>query len=213
MVLLAQIRKLLNEKGWNSAQLASVLNLDRRRMRNILAGKESLTVDTFFDIVEKLQITPSDLGFAVDSSKLDLSTVEEEDLKNLPDVLFDESQQVVELFKLGFRLGIDMHFVADSSLLNKSGIPITVLSRFPQTIPIKLDAAFHKFNKPEFHEDSLQINLSFDGISTCYFPWKSVLQISFKPEHFDAPEKPVKPEKPLEPEPPKKIPSLRLIKS
>ena len=206
-VFLAQIRKILKQKGWNTAQLAVALKIDRRRMRNLLAGKEPMTMEMFFTIVEEMKLTPEELGFA----GMDTALLEEAPapvIEGGDDVLSDESNQVVELFKLGFKLGVDMYFVADTKKIKGAGIPSTVLSRFPTSIPIKLDAAYHLFNKPVYHEDGLQLELSFEGIATCFFPWDSVLQVSFTPEHFEPAPKPKKPD-------PEKLrgPALRLIKS
>lgn len=119
-----------------------------------------------------------------------------------------------QLLRMGFALGIDMHLLFDSGQLEGSGVPEPVLRQFPERLPIRLDAAFHPHNKPRYYEDGVELVLSFDGISTCWFPWRSLLQVTYLPEIFEAPAGPDDdPEEPSGEPSSEGGPVLRLVKS
>ncbi len=130
---------------------------------------------------------------------------------HLPD---SEGNQAEQLFKFGFALGVDMHFLAQASMLKESGLPETVLERFPDLLPIKLDAAFHRFNKPRYFPEGLQLSLSFDTIRTCLFPWEAIRQVSFFPEPpIVETTEPADSDSPRKPGRGKAPPALRLVKA
>lgn len=116
--------------------------------------------------------------------------------------------QAEQIIRLAFGMGVNFRFVADTAQLKNSGVPPEVLRRFPEAMPIQLDAAYHRYNKPEYHEQGVSLMLSFDTVRSCFFPWSSIRQLILA---VDAPE-PVSPEDPTPDEPPAGRPALRLVK-
>jgi hypothetical protein len=114
-----------------------------------------------------------------------------------------------QLIEIAFGLGCDFLFLARASDLADSGVPEAVLRRYDnREIPIKLDAAYHQYNKPIYTDETLTLTLSFDALYECTFPWASIRQVIFFPVPPEAPAK--KPEPPPENVGPKK-PFLRLV--
>ena len=110
-----------------------------------------------------------------------------------------------QAFRLGFALGVDFLFVARTELLEESGIPKSVLEQWPEEIVLKLDAAFHRHNAPQFTPEGVGLNLSFDTLYNCFLPRTSIQKAVF---NLETPE-------PLEepgPEPTPPRPGLRLVK-
>ena len=116
--------------------------------------------------------------------------------------------QAEQIIRLAFGMGVNFRFVADTAQLKNSGVPADVLRRFPEAMPIQLDAAYHRYNKPEYHEHGVSLMLSFDTVRSCFFPWSAIRQLVLA---VDAPE-PVSPEDPTPGEPPSGRPALRLVK-
>ena len=114
-----------------------------------------------------------------------------------------------QLIEIAFGLGCDFLFLARITDLGSSGIPEAVLRRYEnREIPIKLDAAYHSYNKPIYTDETLTLTLSFDSLYDCTFPWASIRQVIFSPVTPEAPAK--KPEPPKDTTSPKK-PFLRLV--
>lgn len=218
--LLALVRTAMTRRGWNTAALAEEMKRDRAEVRTLLAGRTPLLVDDFFAMVEALHLNPEELGLQLPaSSETDpepevppadpqlglLPVVEgmESDMEPDPD-----APQAEQLFRLGFELGIDMHFVSDTPGLGASGVPANVLSRFPQGFPVKLDAAYHRHNRARYEEEGIELRLSFDRVYTCFFPYRAIRQISFMPA--PPPDLPEAPEE--APPTPKGRPTLTLVK-
>ena len=195
--LLRLLRDVAARKSLNTAALARAAGLDRTRLKHLLAGTEAITVDEFMALAQALEISGSDLGLQLPGG---LESVEEEEedpelarpvpLRAVgrrqappptvlePDPLGNHSEQ---LFRVGFALGVDMFFLADARLLTESGIPRTVLGRYPENLPIRLDAAYHRHNDPQFFPEGLQLSLSFDSLCTVLFPWAAFRQITYYP--------------------------------
>ena len=96
-----------------------------------------------------------------------------------PDPYGNHAEQAL---KLGFALGCDMFFITEAKLLADSGVPRSVLARYPEHLPISLDAAFHQYNDPRFLPNGLNVNLTFDGSNcSCTFPWAAFKKITFFP--------------------------------
>jgi hypothetical protein len=136
-------------------------------------------------------------------------------LAEAPDALGNLPRQVLQL---GFALGIDLFVLLDVRQLAGSNVPPAVLQRFPDTLPIKLEARYHAHNRPRYRDDTLEIVLSFDALYTCTFPWTA-----FREVRFLLPEEPLRvapptsgPETPAPPEPdpprPGGGPFLRVVK-
>ncbi len=234
--LLVKVREGMKRRGLNRAALAKRLGLDRRQLRAVLGEREPLTVDLFFAMVEALELGPAELGIPadlagleaeVDASDEEVEVSDEENAAPEPVgpprlALADEPQepqamlvdpdgpQAAELLRLGFALGIDMTFVCDTDLARHSGVPESVLTRFPNQLPIRLDAAYHHANRAQYTDDGLVLRLSFDRVRTCLFPWEAIRHVTLFPEP------PLAPERSDEPEPPNPVPggtTLRLVKS
>jgi hypothetical protein len=208
----------------------------------VLAEREPLTVDLFFALVEALELSPLELGIPADlagfgldgdeaSGDPEVSPAPEPPAAEQPSgpgprlalageqeepdpVLVDpDGPQAAELLRLGFALGIDMTFGCATDEVRHSGVPDSVLARFPELLPIRLDAAYHHANRAQYLEEGLQLRLSFDRVRTCLFPWAAIRHVTLFPEPPLEPEEPDALEEPeLEPEP-GGGPALRLVKS
>lgn len=200
-ILLGKVREAIQKKGWNTAALAEAMGEDRKRVRAVLGGKEPLTVDDFARMVEALQMGPEDLAVSpeeaaglaekggetreptspsmprVTPAMAARAEEDEDEWKIDPD-----GPQAEQVFRMGFGLGLDMLFLSDTRQLKGSGIPAAVLARFPDKMPIKLDAAFHRHNRPRFLDEGLELRLSFDQVYTCLFPWSAIHQVTLFPE-------------------------------
>src|SRR5690606_3916405 len=62
--LLEWLRKLIQQRGMNSAQLATTVNLPRGRVRKILTGAEPMLVDELLVLTQALEVKPQDVGLA-----------------------------------------------------------------------------------------------------------------------------------------------------
>lgn len=196
--VLQLLRNIARRKGLNTAALARAAGIERARLKHLLAGSEPLTVDELILLSAVLELTPQDMagiGLAPD-----IATAEEEEaaprdpdttlhplvpphddeveLEQAVDPLGNHAEQAL---RLAFALGCDVLFVADATRLAGSGVPPDVLRRFPRELPIRLDAAFHRYNKPGFLPDAFRVDLSFDAVYTCLFPWDSIQQVTLFP--------------------------------
>lgn len=195
--LLALLRDVIRKKGMTTAELAEKLQVDRAALKRQLAGAEPLTVDDFIRLSGLLELTPEQLGApAAPGRPFTLATVPEVPVPGAedrgPDPLGNLPRQVMEL---GFALGVDLFITFDCTQLAESGVPPTVRGRFPEALPIRLEARFHKHNKPRFEEDAFHCKLSFDALYDCTFPWSAFRQVTFnlpteKPEEAPPPSKP-----------------------
>lgn len=229
-MLLGLIREAMKRRSWNTAALAGEMGEGRARVRELLSGREPLLVDDFFAMLEALKMGPEELGVvlpagveaAAEASQPQASEApKESDPTAGPSLLRaapeeeplqepeDPRCHTEQLLRLGFGQGIDMLFMAITSQLKQSGLPLTVLARFPDLLPIKLDAAYHRHNRVRYYEGGFELRLSFDGVYTCVFPWECVKQLSFFPE----PPPPPEPEESQEPPAPVGRPVLTLVKS
>lgn len=214
--LLRLIRDVAQKKGLNTAALARLANVDRARLKHVLAGSEPMLVDEFVSLATALEISPNDMGIGSPTVSADdegddgdedegpvladapvplraYARRERVSTGIEPDPFGNHAEQAL---RLGFALGCDLFFIVDVKQLGESGVPRSVLTRYPEHMPIRLDAAFHKHNDPQFFPVGLQLTLSFDSIYTCLFPWAAFRQISFfplPPSDKDEPEGP-KPE-------------------
>ncbi len=225
--LLARVREGMKSRGLNRAALAKRLGMDRRTLRAVLAEREPLTVDGFFAMVEALELSPTELGLPADLAGLEPeeeSPVEDAEVEPeldepvRPDpavpptlslatpveepepVLVDpDGPQAAELLRLGFALGIDMTFACATEEVQESGVPASVLARFPDLVPIRLDAAYHHANRAQYLDEGLLLRLSFDRVRNCLFPWSAIRHVTLFPEPPFAPEPGEEPEPEDEP--------------
>ena len=186
------MRQLLAKKKWNTAAVADRLGLPRKRVRQIVAGSEPMTVDEFVQISEILELTPEELV------QLPAESLPEVSAENVAALEADDTATVtpwgnhpMQLFEVGFVLGCDFLFVADTKQLADSGIPAHVLDSYnDRPIPLKLDAAYHRHHDPTYTEEAVSLTLSFDALYKCRIPWAAVMQVAFYPETPEVPEDP-----------------------
>jgi hypothetical protein len=239
------LRTWVRKRGLTTAQLAERTGLERARVKQVLSGSVPMDVDEFLLLTQALDVGPDELGMAgVTSPARDasaerpagprlvvastgttgaerpggvvpLQTPPMAGLAEAPDALGNLPRQVLQL---GFALGIDLFVLLDVRQLAGSNVPPAVLQRFPDTLPIKLEARYHAHNRPRYRDDTLEIVLSFDALYTCTFPWTA-----FREVRFLLPEEPLRvapptsgPETPAPPEPdpprPGGGPFLRVVK-
>ena len=122
-----------------------------------------------------------------------------------------DGPQAAEMLRLGFALGVDITFGCATEEVRDSGVPESVLARFPELLPIRLDAAFHHANRAEYADEGLVLRLSFDRVRNCLFPWSAIRQVTLFPEPPFEPE--VDDEPPAVDDPPSGGATLRLVKS
>ena len=202
--LLGLLRDVIRKKALTTQELSEKTGIDRSILKKRLSGVEAMTVDDLVVLSDALSLGAESVG--VDTRNLHLAAPSAE--VEGPDPTGNLSKQVIQL---AFALGVDIMLMFDAPQLAGSGVPSSVLSRFKDVLPIRLEARFHRHNKPVFGEHELQLVLSFDKLYTCSFPWTAFRQV-----HFLLPvEEPLPPAPEPEPEPEKvtkKVPFLRLVK-
>lgn len=209
--MLALLRKVAAERKMNTAALARAAGLDRSHLKHVLAGTTPLTVDELIALSQALEIGPEQLGLAAEEpppapqvtpiSRGSLARVvrddeDEDPIRQVADPLGNHAEQVI---RLGLALGCDLHLVLDTAQARESGVPASVLGQFPERLPLRLDAAFHRHHDLRFLPQGVQMTLSFDALYTCVFPWSAILQVTIFPLAPSAPP----------PEPPPEEPSAR----
>jgi hypothetical protein len=199
----------------NVAALAEKVGEKRSLVKRILAGKEPLTVDQLMGWTQSLGLSLEELA-QVPAGMAEATAGEGELLA--PTLAQADAEAAVRLspyglhaeqgIRMAFAMGVDFAFVSESAQLEDSGVPPQVLARFPERMLIRLDAAYHKYNAPQYDDHGLTLTLSFDTVYTCVFPWSSVLQVTL----YCEPPDPTSPTTP-EPEPEETArPTLRLVK-
>ncbi len=176
--LLNFLRDTIRRKGYSTAELAETCGIERGALKRRLGGAEPLTVDELVLISNALELTPAEVGIAAgpESAEAEIHALPTAGLAPAADPLGNLPEQVM---RLGFALGLDLFVVLDSKQLASSGVPKTVLSRFTDSLPIRLEAKYHRHNKPGFHTHHFECSLSFDALYTCTFPWASFKQVTF----------------------------------
>lgn len=209
--LLELLRKVSKEMKLNTAALAEAIQVPRGRMKHILAGSEPMTVDEFILLSQVLKLDPTGMAqaesegtpSAEEGGAAEGAAESAPTLRPLPrnmgpelniDPLGNHSWQILQL---GLMLGVDMFIVLDVAQIQESGVPKAVLARYPQHLPLRLDAAYHRHHALTYLPEGLQVRLSFDALYTCVLPWAAFVEIRMTPL---APE-PVAPEPDPEPEP------------
>lgn len=222
--LLQLLRDVARKKGLNTAALARAAEIPRTRLKHVLAGSEALTVDELIGISQALEISAGDMAGiptelptagpkdgpepgpeAMPSRRggAALATVDD----GPPPIHIDPfGNHAEQMLTLGFGLGCDIHVVLDTTLLAGTGVPAATLERFPERLPLHLEAAYHRHHDPHFLPGSLQLTLSFDALYTCTLPWAAFQQVTLFPL---APEPPEAPAPEPEPEPKAPAPAPR----
>lgn len=220
--MLALIRKMATSRGLNTAALARSAGVDRARLKHVLAGAEPLTVDELITLAQVLEIGATELaGLPTGEAEAAPEPIRNEatarvlkrgeitdPITDAADPLGNHAEQCL---KLGLALGCDLHLVVDSTQVQASGVPRAVLAQFPERLPIRLDAAYHRHHDLRFSPPSVQMTLSFDALYTCEFPWSSIVQVTLFPLPPTPGQEP-EPEKEEEPAPtPTRRGHLRLV--
>lgn len=210
--MLALIRKVAATRGLNTAALARSAGVDRSHLKHVLSGAEPLTVDELIQLAQVLEIGATELaGLPTTAAEASPAADNVEPLARVlkrgeiddpitgaADPLGNHAEQSL---KLGLALGCDLHLVMDASLAKDSGVPRAVLAQFPERLPIRLDAAFHRHHDLRFTPQSVQMTLSFDTLYTCVFPWPAIQQVTIfplppPPEEDPEPEEEEEPSRP-----------------
>ena len=207
--LLRLIRDLARKKAMNTAALAVESGIDRGRLKHVLGGAESMTVDELLLIADALKIDARTLGMqAPDGDEKDDGNGNDGDGKEAtaPAIVPDRDapwlvdpygNHAEQALRLGFGLGCNLFLWLDSSSLEGSGVPLDVIQSQGDTLRIQLDAAYHRHNKPVFHADHLQLVLSFGTtLHPVKLPWESFRQVALVPL-------PPQPQPTIDPAPPK----------
>ena len=181
----------LQAKQMSTGALAKQLGKTKKELKAILSGKVPLTVDDLSTIGNALNLQDSDLQQFMQRLEPTASSQPEKnpgkiELTDTP-VSNDDSQwrpnpvgtHSMQVLKLGFALGCNLFFIANTEDLHDSGIPESVLKQYGAKLPIRLDSDFFHHYKPEYFDDGLEIRLSFDAVYTCFFPWHVFEQITF----------------------------------
>jgi len=194
------ILSILQEKNMTTGALAKAIGKNKKEIKNILSGKAPLTVDDLSLIGATLEISDQDLQqfmpipeestspeieASIEVQSVHSFKINQDDSERwTPNPVGTHSEQAL---KLGFALGCNLFFVANTEQLQDSGIPEKVLKQFGDKIPIRLDSDFFHHYRPEYFEEGLEIRLSFDAVYTCFFPWHTLEQVTFFVQD-DAPE-------------------------
>lgn len=186
--LLNIIQQGMKKKKFNTAALASTIEMDRKDLKRILTGQKEISIRDFMRMSIALNLDASLLEEyntpekdSLTSEKVELlSSLEEEPEPTqwAPDSLGNHTRQLVTY---GFALGCNMMLLCDVNKLQKSNVPQEVLEQFRPYIPIQLEAEYHPYNKPQYFDEGLELRLSFDALYTCFFPWNSINQVVFRP--------------------------------
>jgi hypothetical protein len=185
--ILAWLRTQLKAKGLNVAALANKTNSKRKDVRKVLEGREPLTVDQLMTWTQALELSLEEL-VAVPIPDPDAEApaprpADEDDSRFVVDPFGMQAEQAL---RFAFAAGTDFSFVCDTAQLADSGVPESVLSRFPQHLLIQLDSAYHAHNNPRYDERGVSLTLSFDTLYECSFPWSALVEVRLRLEAPDA---------------------------
>ena len=191
--LMEMLRVASDSVGMSSAELANATGIDEERLEAIMEGREPITVDEFMLLALELELGLDELGLPMvpaplDSDELSLGDIlapgDSGDLaagEEIAVVADPGANQVAQVMQLGFALGCDIFFIAETEKLSESGLPEEVLLKFSEQMPIRLDAAFHRHMAPKYSEEGLTLLLSFGSLYTCCIPWDAFTQVTLYP--------------------------------
>lgn len=217
--LLKLLRDALLKRGLSTIDLASKVGMGRAELKKRLAGGADLTIDQFLILAQALDLQKHVVGLAGqefaaeeegavagDESVSAVHTLRASSGDSSTPGLDPFENPARELVRGGFGWELDMFLQFDVALLQGSGVPESVLRKFPETLPIRLESRWHRHNRPDFGDDALSVTLSFDSLLVCSFPWAALRTVSFTlPVDTSAPVTP-------EPAPSSPRPVLRLVK-
>ncbi len=190
--LLAWLRSKCDERGLNTAALATRADLPRSRVRRLLTGKEPMLVDELLKISQALELSPADMGIpdldepadapAVDAPKPGLAVLEDADGPRVDP--YDNHHR--QLLEVAFALGCDFGMSVHPEELTESGLPRHVLdAHLGRLMLIQLDAAYHSYNNPRYDDGGITLTLSFDALHEVRFPWSAIHQVICTPAPWE----------------------------
>lgn len=217
--ILKLVRRVMGERGLTVPALAERAGVDRARLRRALSDQEPITLLDFLAIAEVLELHPEAYAAAPELSDTPPADAPQAEPKltalGRNDRAPRAEAQVFEpwgghaeqLVKAAFALGCDFLFTTKIDALGSSGVPAAVLAQYKNGIlPIRLDAAYHRYNAPRYDDSGVTLTLSFDALYDCRFPYVAFQQVIFFPEAATAAPAPESP-------PPEEgRPTLRLVR-
>ena len=220
--LLQLFRSLAKKRGLNTAAMAQAANMERGRLKRVLSGGAAMTVDELIQLANGLEIdaqTLAGMGAALPLENTAETPPEEDAPTPSLEVETEPSDALTahvnpygnhseQLMRIAFELGCDIFCHLETSKIEDSGIPAAVRSRFPEFLPLRLEAAYHQHNHPVFLPHGLQLHLSFDALYTCTLPWGAFQQITLFPLPWEPDDDAPIPDSETNPSP---IPHLRLV--
>lgn len=191
--ILEGLLAILREKQLTTSALAKQVGKSKREVKSILSGQTPLTVDDLSTITQALDIKDADLQRFMnvpitqdlddeehesDALVMEMTKTDEVEPEEnwVPNPVGVHSMQAL---KVGFALGCNLFFIANTRDLQDSGIPEAVLKQYGDKLPIRLDSEYFHHYRPEYFDDGLEIRLSFDAVYTCFFPWHVFEQVTF----------------------------------
>ena len=190
--LLTWLREMIDQRGLNTASVATRADLPRNRLRKLLAGKEPMLVDELLKISEALDLKPADMGIpdmeiADDEAEAPaepaLDVIDGDEEGPLVDPYANHHRQLLEV---AFALGCDLSLTVHPEELRESGIPRHVLdAHLGRMMLIQLDAAYHSYNNPRYDDGSITLTLSFDALHDVRFPWSAIHQVICTPAPWE----------------------------
>ena len=183
--LLRILRDAAKDRGVNTAALARSAEVSRSELKQVMAGSSPLTVDLLIRLSDALSLSEVDFHTMLTNEAREPATapLQSASTAGIEPVLPVDPYGIhaEQILRLGFALGCDMHLVLALDGLNDTGVPDAVVSRFPDGIPLRLDATFHSHNDPHFLPAAIRLVLSFGALYTCTLPWAVFRQITLIP--------------------------------
>ena len=173
---------MMKKKNLNTASLSQKSGIDKKTLKRIFNDKEELTVNQLMKLSAALDLQETDFLQIPESSDDTMTSQDSAMLKSsesstdwTPNPMGIQAEQII---RLGFALGVDILFTAETKYLENSQVPESILKKFDPKMPIRLDAAYHHHYRPNYFDDGIEIRLSFDALYTCFFPWHSIDQVT-----------------------------------
>ncbi len=186
-VIIGVLQNAIQQRNLNTNSLANLTGIPRKDLKKMLTGKTPLTVEALMKIGETLELTPEFLA------NLNIEIPKQEEQEDSSIKIIDHVEATLELqpfgnhseqlLKTGFALGTTMILILNTNRIQNSGVPKDVLRNYEPRMPIRLDAEYHNYNKPQYFSDGFELQLSFDALYKCWFHWDSIIQIIFLPEY------------------------------
>ncbi|MCP4809018.1 MAG: helix-turn-helix transcriptional regulator [Proteobacteria bacterium] len=184
--ILEWLRNTLKAKNLNVAALAEKSGQKRSEVKRVLAGREPLTVDQLMTWTKALDLKMEELVNVPELSEDPPPAPVAAEVDESRYIIDPYGLQAEQAIRVAFAMGSDFTFLALTDKLEDCGVPASTLEnpRFSEMLPIRLEAAYHGYNNPEYTPQGLSLTLSFDTIRECFFPWSAIVEVRY---HLDAP--------------------------